>query len=234
MTFSDSSIGLVLLVAITEATKCNHPSSFIVVWQFVNKKWYGFLGISRTHGWSLHPGPCCRVHQWVLDLHTGCNGEVWSNNYRYLLQHVFWSAYRLFSIWNTFDLTLLGHPQRIPLWLLRRPNVEMWSFRPALGVINMFSTPVALQTLNPHGTKTSPTSVMFFALFAKHESPFFTVLQVILFLVAIIQPKINFQENIFLDKVKASISNEVWVNIRLDTQLLYDNWTHTHIYITYI
>ena len=39
MTFSDSSIGFVILVAITEPTKFSHPSSFIAMWQCINKKY---------------------------------------------------------------------------------------------------------------------------------------------------------------------------------------------------
>ena len=74
MKFCDSSIGLVILVAITEATKCSHPSPCIAMRKYVNKKkWYRFLWLSSTHGWTLQPGPCCRVHQWVLDLSTYCN-----------------------------------------------------------------------------------------------------------------------------------------------------------------
>ena len=33
-----------------------------------------------------------------------------------------------------------------------------------------------------------------------------------------------------LNKVKANISNDVWVNIRLDIQLLCDNWTYVNIH----
>ena len=38
MKFCDSSIRLVILVAITEATKCSHPSPVFVMWKYVNKK----------------------------------------------------------------------------------------------------------------------------------------------------------------------------------------------------
>ena len=38
MTFSDSSNGFVILVAITEPTRFSHPSSFIAMWQCINKK----------------------------------------------------------------------------------------------------------------------------------------------------------------------------------------------------
>ena len=48
-----------------------------------------------------------------------------------------------------------------------------------------------------------------------------------------IQPNINLYGNIFLNKVKASISNGVWVDTRLDIQLLCDSWTYK-IYMLYI
>ena len=64
MRFSDPSIGL---VAITQATKCSHPSSFIVMWQCVNKKNdTGSCEYQEPMGELCQPGPCCRIHQEFL------------------------------------------------------------------------------------------------------------------------------------------------------------------------